>query len=130
MYNFIIFDAAGKITQKGTVQDKDCVTAPDGHTKIEFEDQLSVDFNDDYFDGFNVVKRPAFPAKVTSLISKINETIVISDIPSPSKVKIDGVEYDVLDGSIILTSDVAAKYTIEAEQWPYLPWSIDVKFTE
>ncbi len=132
MYNFVIFNEAGKIIQKGAVQDKNCVILPIGCSEIEYLKQSEVSFEDDYFDGNAVMKRPNFSAVVSSAQAPADNAseIVISNLPIPTTILIDGESYEVADGKIVLTSDVPAKYKLAADQWPYLPWSIEVEFTE
>lgn len=134
MYNFIIYDQKGKISQKGVVQSKDCVIVPEGCFEVEYLNQTEVSFEEQYYDGDSVVNRPEYPA-VTSSVSPLPtanniDEIVISNLPSPATINVDGQSYVISSGSLTLTSDVPAKYKITADQWPYKPWSIEVEFVE
>lgn len=130
MFNFVAFNPSGKIIQKGTVQDEECVIVPENCGYIEYDNQHAVDFNMDYFDGMTVRRRPEFPAEITSLNAVIGDEVVISSIPSPTTMTIEGSEHVITDGSVTLISDVPAKYSISVDQWPYLPWSVEIQFTE
>lgn len=50
------------------------------------------------------------------------ELLVIDGLPVPITVKIDGEAIFVDDGSLEFLAEDAGNYSLEIDQWPYMPW--------
>ncbi|MCX5470468.1 hypothetical protein OSH04_01930 [Alcaligenes sp. A-TC2] len=66
-----------------------------------------------WFNGMEVVKRQACPATV--------EGAVLLDVPPDSKILIEGVSYECIDGGEVeLSFDQPGSYEVKVICWPYL----------
>lgn len=75
-----------------------------------------------------VKQRQPLPATISKLSIAADDAdrAVISGLPDPITVKIDGVEHYVGGGVLTITSPMPAVYRVEIDHWPYLPWSAEV----
>ncbi len=54
---------------------------------------------------------------------------VIKGLPKPCTVMVDGQPVERKGGTLTLTADVPATYRVAVDQWPYLPWSVEIVAT-
>lgn len=91
--------------------------------RLETSDLLAV-----YVADGAVTKRPSIVATVTkaSIAADGKDKAVISRLPRPCTILIDGVPVTRKGGALTLTSDMPGDYRISVDQWPYLPWSVEI----
>ncbi len=90
-----------------------------------------MDLARDYLVDGVVCRRPNLEAIVnkTSIAADDADEAVISGLPDPITIKIDGEIYEVEGGSLTITSPMPAAYRIEVDQWPYMPWGVEIVAT-
>ncbi|MBB4000978.1 hypothetical protein [Aurantimonas endophytica] len=78
-----------------------------------------------------LVPRPAITATVSkaAILADGADKAVISGLPKPCVVRVDGQSVERKGGTLTLTADVPGTYRIEVDQWPYLPWSVEIVAT-
>jgi hypothetical protein len=90
---------------------------PRGTRSIEVEDDVSPEWE--------AVRRRPLPATLSkdTIRADDSDAAVISGLPVPCTVTIDGTPYEVTDGEMRITSPMPAVYEITIEHWPHLPWT-------
>jgi hypothetical protein len=75
--------------------------------------------------------RPALAASVSTAEIRADgkDKAVISGLPKPCTVMVDGQPVERKGGTLTLTADVAATYRVAVDQWPYLPWLVEIVAT-
>lgn len=73
-----------------------------------------------------IVERPTFHAPALIEIGANGTDEAVIDLPDPCLVVIDGEEHLVTGGTLSVTSDMQAEYTICLVQWPYIPKEVRV----
>mgnify|MGYP003143237142 CR=1 FL=1 len=74
-------------------------------------------------------------AAITPSVSTIEiradgkDKAVIKGLPKPCTLMVDGHLVERKGGTITLTADVPATYRVAVEQWPLLPWSVEIVAT-
>ncbi|MEH6721063.1 MAG: hypothetical protein V7704_19460 [Aurantimonas endophytica] len=78
-----------------------------------------------------VAPRPVVEATVSATTIKADGTgkAVISGLPKPCTIRVDGKPVERKGGTLTLTADVPATYRIEVDQWPYMPWATEIVAT-
>lgn len=81
-----------------------------------------------YFSDGEVKQRLPLPATISKLTIAADDgdEAVISGLPDPVTVTVDGVEHEVTGGVLTITSPMPAVYHVEIDPWPYLPWRAEV----
>ncbi|RUU75712.1 hypothetical protein [Mesorhizobium sp. M7A.F.Ca.MR.362.00.0.0] len=118
---------------KPLVQEKDWDTGEprfnlDGTPKMISPgvDNQRCDISADYILDGVVTTRPVFdlPDEIELIADGVD--IKTIPLPDPCDVRLDGEPMTLTGGSLDLTSDMPAEYTLELVQWPYLPKTIKV----
>lgn len=75
--------------------------------------------------GWAAELRPVLPAMLSKTTIRADErdAAVLSDLPRPCTVWIDGVPYEVDDGELVIRSPMQAVYEIRIDHWPHLTWA-------
>lgn len=74
-----------------------------------------------YVSNNSIVDKPAMNITVEE-----GDTCLISGLPIPCKVTVDGVDYIVDDGEIDIDFDLLKSHSIELESFPYISKDIEV----
>ena len=82
------------------------------------------EYDDSYFmDGSGkVLKRPVLTPKVES----VDGGFVVSGLPVPSTVTVDGTAYEVDDGAFEFETPIHATFKVTIDSWPYRTWRGEV----
>lgn len=76
--------------------------------------------------------RPALPATIsqTTFAADDEDAVTVAGLPVPCDIAIAGpsgeTTVSVDDGELTLTADVAGTYRLSVDQWPFLPWQVEV----
>ena len=114
--DFVIADATGQIVLNGNVPAYQLygLTVPDGGQILDVKGSPDTD----YVSNKTLTPRPANPATLNGA--------VLSNLPNPSTVTINGTPYTVTDGELDMTFPNAGTYSITVSSpFPYL----DASFT-
>jgi hypothetical protein len=134
----VIYNEDGRITQ--TIDDPvtpEVIEGLDragvGHVRLtpdQFDGLIDL-FIGHYISEDCLTKRPVLGALVSKSGIKANDKdkAVISGLPKPCTILVDGQPFERKGGTITLTADVPGTYRIEVDQWPFLPWSTEIVAT-
>ena len=119
MIDFTRYDSTGRILCFGTMQ------------RIVFDDLTDVlegQYNDElyYVMGGIPVPRPTFTPQKTELLADGVDETVVTGLPIPFIVDIDGEEYTVDDGSFEFSTTFPGTYKITPRTFPYRQQTIEV----
>lgn len=121
---FTIYDpATGWIKRTGY-----CI-AGDLELQVQPGEALVLGYSDDDFNYVLdevILDRPAFTISKTEIVADDTDEAVITGLPDPVEVKIDGTAYEITGGTLALSSPMPATYKVEIDHWPYLPFSVEV----
>jgi hypothetical protein len=70
-----------------------------------------------------VLKRPTFTPKVES----VDGGFVVSGLPVPCVVAVDGTAYTVDDGAFEFETPIRSTFKITIDSWPYRTWRGEVQ---
>lgn len=129
----ICYDETGRIgltvndpMPKGTI---DHYTAT-GRLFIVHDDPVPSEF---YFTYYvdpvtrTLTERPVIVGPLSVTISADDEDAFgLTGLPQPCTVSVDDVPYEVDDGMFEFTTPMAADYTVKIDQWPYMPFIVEV----
>jgi hypothetical protein len=75
--------------------------------------------------GWGAEPRPALPVMLSKATIRADDrdAALLSGLPTPCVVTIDGVPHEVTDGELWIRSPMPATYEIRIDHWPYLPWA-------
>jgi len=82
-----------------------------------------------HFDGTAVQRRVTLPIGVSKAMIAADDIdeAVITGIPEGATVTVDGVALDgFIGGDLVLTSATPASYAVRVEQWPFLPFEVEI----
>lgn len=88
-------------------------------------DQSGNDMTQYVLDGA-IVDRPTFAVSKTAIAADDLDEAVITGLPDPVTVLVDGVAHEVTGGTIAITAAMPATYRIEIDHWPYMPFNEEV----
>jgi len=75
-----------------------------------------------------VAIRPPIPSTISALTLSADsiDSIIISSLPNPCSVTVDGTTYEVTDGSFEFSTTMPGAYSIVVESFPYKPTTFEV----
>ncbi|OWZ90492.1 hypothetical protein B9J07_28310 [Sinorhizobium sp. LM21] len=73
-----------------------------------------------------IVDRPAFTISKTAIAADDTDEAVITGLPDPVWVVIDGHPFEVTGGTLSVSSPMPATYHIGIDHWPYMPFDTEV----
>lgn len=121
--NFIVYEKlTGKILKTGFCPNSLLLNqVPDINIHGVFEG-VANDTIQYIVSGEIIVNKPINPATITKLTMTANaiDTVTVSNLPNPSSVVLEGVNYTVTDGAFGFTVDTVGIYTIKVMSFPYL----------
>lgn len=81
-----------------------------------------------HFETNMILPRPKNPAVISSLTLNPDglDVVVISGLPVPCTLTVEGSSYEVTDSEFEFTADMPGAYKITAEAFPYLPLEWEV----
>jgi hypothetical protein len=119
MAQFVVYDGTGRILRYGSCPtDLIEVQAGAGETAIEFDGQVSDATN--YFNGTEIVARPANPATLSGMD--------IIDVPDGSVLEIEGTRYPVTGTTVHLSFTFPGTYDVRLFSFPWLDTSFEVTY--
>jgi len=119
--NYILYDKiTGEILRVG-VCSEDVFELQKQEATVEIMEGIANDLVQYVFDGV-VTDKVENPAEISKTIMLANgvDTAIISNLPNPTTVWFDGVEYTVTDGIFEFTVDTPGELRIRCESFPYL----------
>lgn len=137
MAYFAIFAAPGRARQAPILKVRQCppdhwmlqfADAPADHRAVEVEDGVSPETHmmvRRVKTGWGAEPRPDLPAALsrTTIAADDRDASVLSGLPVPCAVTVDGVDHLVTDGTLAIRSPMPATYEIRIDHWPYRSWS-------
>lgn len=125
----IFYDADGRITgaQMG-LDAQDIAEYRERGVAFALSDDATIDPDTHYIADGEVAERPVLEAQISSQTIRADDLdeAIITGLPSPCVVTIDGEAHEVRGGRLVLTSAVPASYEIAVEHWPYRDWGVCV----
>ncbi|HWK45137.1 MAG TPA: hypothetical protein VNT30_10465 [Stellaceae bacterium] len=125
---YAVYDpATGRIVQMGLCPPEmvslqaraglDVITVPDGTV-----------FNDvtHYVVAGAVTPRPSLTLDKTAIAANGTDTAILSGLPNPCTVFVDGTSQTVTDGVLELSATMAESWTLAVDRFPYLPFKATV----
>jgi len=102
----------------------------DGCERIVGRANLHTDFVDTRHNPPQITKRPVFAGfDKTEIKADGIDKAVMTGLPIPCRVYVDGVPFDIDSGSMSLSSKYRATYTVEIDQFPFMPFQGKVTCT-
>jgi hypothetical protein len=82
----------------------------------------------DYVVDGQLVPRPVADIQIdrTEILADDKDMAIVTGLPVPCVVLVDGEPVTVEDGRLEMTSDMPATYSIVFDQFPVMPWSAEV----
>jgi len=114
--NYIIFNDQGEILRTVSCP-KDM--AVDQLSEGEWLLEGRWDDTKFYVENGSVVERPHFPITI--------EGSTITGIPIPTTITIEGVSYEVTEGTLELEFDAPGSYTVSLRSFPYLDTEVTIE---
>lgn len=81
------------------------------------------------YEELQIVRRPKAKISVSKRSIRadgVDET-VISGLPDPATILIDGVAHEVAGGVLEFSADIRGLYEIRLDTWPYMPWAVTIR---
>jgi hypothetical protein len=72
----------------------------------------------DYINDGQITRRPAINVPATAQLT-VGETFTLTGLPDPIEVILDGEVSELTGGTLELSADMPAEYTLVLEKWPY-----------
>lgn len=94
--------------------------------EVNGHDYADVNILNDYIYEGEVYERPTFEAPELVQLVAGGATHTISGLPVGAHVIVDGDRYEIEDGSIVLSPDMPAEYTMYIHAWPHHPRTVKV----
>lgn len=137
MAHFAIFAAAGTARRAPILKVRQC---PPEHWMLQFENMppgvRSIEVAEGVepethlmvrrpSTGWEAVPRPVLAAvlSTTTIRADDRDAAVLSGLPVPCTVTIDGVAHEVTDGELAIRSPMPATYEIAIDHWPFQAWA-------
>lgn len=117
--SFYFFDATGRIVSAGGCppDDLEAQRPPEGCGRgLGLADPAS-----QYVSNGKVTSRPTLPAFDKTAV-KVGEKAIISGLPNPTVVTVNGLSHTVSDGEFVLTGTSPGRFRIAVSAWPYLDY--------
>ncbi|MBD9511642.1 hypothetical protein IB265_33340 [Ensifer sp. ENS10] len=73
-----------------------------------------------------IVDRPVFTISKTAIAADNVDEAVITGLPDPAWVVIDGHPFEVAGGTLSISSHMPASYSLHIDHWPYMPFDAEV----
>ena len=124
MIDYVVWATdTGAIIRNGTVSSEDeMALQPLGSGEKIMLVEIEARYATHYVAGDELVERPVLPLPENlEILANSVEEAVLSGLPDPCIFLLDGEKITVTGGELALSSDVPAVYTLELNQWPYLP---------
>ncbi|MGO7308777.1 hypothetical protein ACCS91_33520 [Rhizobium ruizarguesonis] len=83
----------------------------------------------DYIKDGQITRRPALQVP-ESVTLRVGETFVVTGLPDPINVVVDGQVNEITGGSLELDPDMPAEYTLFFDKWPYQAATLKVTVNE
>lgn len=82
-----------------------------------------------YVEGGEIKRRPVLDIQVSDTVIQADgeDEAVLSGLPDPCDVWIDGVKHEVTGGELRISSPMPATYRIAIERWPYMAWAVAIE---
>ena len=77
------------------------------------------DFLTEYFDGADLLSRQAVTANFDITMGSIGQTAILSGLPNPCMLYVNGQAFEALGGSYSLSLSVAGEYLVEVNEATY-----------
>ncbi|MBC2806645.1 hypothetical protein C3Y94_026185 [Rhizobium ruizarguesonis] len=99
------------------------VQTEDGTKNVECDVSL------DYIKDGQITRRPALQVP-ESVTLRVGETFVVTGLPDPINVVVDGQVNEITGGSLELDADMPAEYRLFFDKWPYQAATLKVTVNE
>lgn len=124
---FVVYDVrTGEILRTGYCPEDAVDLQASGEHEAVIADQDASDTRDYVVDG-EIVERPALgPISQTAILADDADEAVLTGLPQPCTVRINGEPVTVGDGHLVFTASVAGTYVVEIDCWPYQAFRAEI----